>query len=1402
MRMKVKIKRYVAIFMASLLFFLSVDVGSLMQLAQAAGNVTLVVGDYSTEEMRGGSTQSVSIQAIGEEGSPAYISFGGVNHIKVTSSDETVATGTVNPGNVINNEVTGDPLGQEGRVIITAHAAGTATITVNYYVDASVAGDPEKEELLASQTIQVRVGLTINSTLLNKFQDKIIPANDLLIGNDTITLANMTNASNNASAENQVVWSSSNPTVAKIVKVSGSDVLKLEGGGTAKITASVRGVEPKSFDVTIQGVFTRDDGDDVYDPIKDSLTLRYGVYYPLHTNAAAGRNLFYVSDDETKVAIDENGQALANYAGLTKIHLSALKDEDGNLVEEAGDSINVRVPFQIITTTNAVAVNNEIKFMVNTDSSAVTWTSSNPDVLQYMGDGIFIAKKKGRATIQATLDDLTLFPGEDVQKDSVEIEVIDSFALSHSEYTLNIGETLDLQGIVTQADADVEWEVTNTYSGDKDNQLVDYVIDPENKSIAITALSKGNYASVTVRGWQVINGQRTMSAECIITIRVPVTSVYVEEKDVYIDVGESKYLIYNLIFDEDPSQLPDDLRVEWTSSDPDVASIRANQTNAGINYYVRGEQGGSAKLIVRSIDSGVVNTVNVYVRQPVEEMDIKDAATANILNDVTVQKRMDEEKYYVTAVIYPEKDNSKFYDGINREIVWRSSDTNIATVESNENGICQINFQNPGKVTITATPRDPGATEYQKSCIIVVEQPPEEILLSTEHLILHKGEEHRRLVDVILEPEDVYLMEGVQAYEWVFSEEAKDIVTIDNDGYFVGTAVGTGIVTCRSTYDPGTVYKEMRVTVYQNSESISFPEETINTTVGTNIVLKPIILPTDTTNKNVTYVVEDTKGRETNCAVIEDGIFKAKAPGTVIVRATTQDTGIYAECKIIITQPVLSMTMPAEKNVKLGTSFTLTPTVYPSNASNKLIAWSSTDPSVATVNSSGKVTTKKVGSTYIVAKAIDTTSGFEVSARCRVSVQSGVTGIKLNKKNIKIKKGTTYTKLKATVSPSNAFNKTVTFVSSNPKVVKIQNKATGVFRGMRGGKATITAITNDGGKTAKCKVTVTEKMTSVKITNAKKYINFGATKKLKTKVKTAYVTNKKLKWSTSNSYNISVNQSGRIRALHYGRAKIQVASTDGSGKKNSKVIRVIRPVKKIKLNKKKATILDIQTLQLKATVLPRNATIKGVKWSSSNTSVATVDFNGLVTPVRPGTCKIVVTSTDGNNVKAVCKLTVKEGIPAESITINSKDITLTPGQSRALTARMLPHNVTEEVTWISGDTSVARVNKKGVVTAVGQGNTEIYAYSSFTGLEATCVVNVIAMNASYVELEQYDHYELDVFGSTENIKWYSNNERVATVSNGTVTARRPGSTVITAKVNGKTLRCRIVVYRLQRNQRN
>ena len=73
-------------------------------------------------------------------------------------------------------------------------------------------------------------------------------------------------------------------------------------------------------------------------------------------------------------------------------------------------------------------------------------------------------------------------------------------------------------------------------------------------------------------------------------------------------------------------------------------------------------------------------------------------------------------------------------------------------------------------------------------------------------------------------------------------------------------------------------------------------------------------------------------------------------------------------------------------------------------------------------------------------------------------------------------------------------------------------------------------------------------------------------------------------------------------------------------------------------------------------------------------------------------------------------------------------------------------------------------------------------------MESSCEVIVLALNATYITLEQYDSYDLDVFGATQNIKWYSNNKRVATVtSNGRVIARKAGTTTITAKVNGKVL---------------
>lgn len=141
---------------------------------------------------------------------------------------------------------------------------------------------------------------------------------------------------------------------------------------------------------------------------------------------------------------------------------------------------------------------------------------------------------------------------------------------------------------------------------------------------------------------------------------------------------------------------------------------------------------------------------------------------------------------------------------------------------------------------------------------------------------------------------------------------------------------------------------------------------------------------------------------------------------------------------------------------------------------------------------------------------------------------------------------------------------------------------------------------------------------------------------------------------------------------------------------------------------------------------------------------------------------------------------------------------LLPGQTEAANARLKPSKSTDGVTWITGDPCVATVNKNGVVTAKGQGQTEIYCIAD-SGVESSFTVIVPALNSSKITLEQYDSYVLDVFGATEKIKWYTNNKRIATVdANGNVIARGVGTTTITAKVNGKVLYCKVTVTKIKK----
>lgn len=250
-----------------------------------------------------------------------------------------------------------------------------------------------------------------------------------------------------------------------------------------------------------------------------------------------------------------------------------------------------------------------------------------------------------------------------------------------------------------------------------------------------------------------------------------------------------------------------------------------------------------------------------------------------------------------------------------------------------------------------------------------------------------------------------------------------------------------------------------------------------------------------------------------------------------------------------------------------------------------------------------------------------------------------VTGVTLNKNKSTVKDGKTL-KLTATVKPKGATYKFVKWSSSNEKVATVSDK--GVVKALSPGKATIKCKTYDQGMKATCKITVEKVPLEDVSLRSKASVYKGKTITLVPEFKPKNASNKKVTWSSDDEEIATVDKNGKVTGKSPGKAYITVRTEEG-GMKATCAVMVEKPVKveKIKLDKRSKTLNVGDTFKLKVTIKPKDATEKGVKWKSSNTSVATVDKNGKVKALKAGTAKITATSKGNNKKKDTCKITVK-----------------------------------------------------------------------------------------------------------------------------------------------------------------
>ena len=345
---------------------------------------------------------------------------------------------------------------------------------------------------------------------------------------------------------------------------------------------------------------------------------------------------------------------------------------------------------------------------------------------------------------------------------------------------------------------------------------------------------------------------------------------------------------------------------------------------------------------------------------------------------------------------------------------------------------------------------------------------------------------------------------------------------------------------------------------------------------------------------------------------------------------------------------VSRITLSASTGLTLtkGQTQKLTATVAPANATNQTVAWSTSDKNVATVSENGLVTAKSAGTATITCTAQD---GSNVKAACKVTVTVPVSGIQLSQTSAALTVGDTLT-LTKTIYPSDATNQAVTWTSSAVSVASVDSN--GKITAKTAGSAVITCKSvSDNSVVGICNVTVkakvqtpTEiKVSTISLNKTTASVTKGKTLQLTATVTPTNATNKVVTWRTSDKNVAMVSENGLVTAKSAGTATITCTAKDGSNVKATCKITVKNPVvkvTKVTLNKTTATLAPKETLTLKATVTPTNATNKAVTWKSSNTKIATVSSSGKVTAKAAGTVTITCTAKDGSGKKATCKITV------------------------------------------------------------------------------------------------------------------------------------------------------------------
>ena len=969
--------------------------------------------------------------------------------------------------------------------------------------------------------------------------------------------------------------------------------------------------------------------------------------------------------------------------------------------------------------------------------------------------------------------------------------------------------------------------ITDDINWSYDTSLATVTVASDKKSIKVTVPRSGSYGEFPVT---VTAGSQSRT----ITVHVvtPINSIKFNPNSISLvlnsaTVGSQTVKPSTLKYLNSSIEYKDVIYYENDSKNPNVVSLKDNKDGS---CTVTALAAGTAKITAYSyaMQGKVKGTFTVTVTDSGTHVELRDSGTGKaIANPITFDATKGQATQTYSYVFLSSSGTETTLSSNDLEVTVANSA--VATVTPNTTAkTIAIKSLKYGTTTVTIAPK--GKSENAVSYTISV---PSNIktINSVASITGNVGTTQTAFTSAVnsfgVKSTDATpaKIKAISGNTVKFTSTNANVASIDANGTVSLKAKGSATVKM-SVYASASattplLEKSVNVTVKQPVTGITITSANGSKTVdtGDTLQLTANVSPSNASDTSVTWSSNSTGIAK----VSTTGLVTGVAAGTAVITAKANDgSNKSATFTVTVTKKVIKVTKislsASTLLTKVGRTEKITATVTPTNADNREVTWSSSAPTVASVDQSGNIIAKSVGNATITVTAKD---GSGVTATCWVNVTDiKVTGITLNKTTLNIKTGATE-QLTARVQPTDATNSKVTWSSNEPTVAEVDQ--TGMITAKKEGSAVITVTAQDGsGKTATCQVNVTDiKVSGITLSASTLAMQTEDVKQLSvTNITPANATNKALKWESKNTWVATVDESGNVTAKNPGEATITVTAADNGGAQatckvtvTERTVPVIK-VTQIQLSQTRASLIEGKELQLTATVLPTDATNQSLTWSSSVEGVATVDPTGKVTAIKAGTTVITATAKDDSGISASC--TVQVTVPTvkvTGITLNKTTASVVKGKTVALTATVTPDTATDKtIKWTTSNKNVATVSPEGVVTAVAAGTAIITATAADgSGVKATCKITVtnpvikvtkVTLNKTTASVVKGKTLTLTATvtptnATNKNVTWKSSNTKIATVDgNGKVTAVAAGTATIicTAKADkSKSATCKITV---------